>query len=62
MIECMNARTHARIHTDSLMNVKATGKVDISGNYMKYSGRSLRDHGTNGQFQPATLHIDNGEV
>ena len=68
MIECMNARTHSRtyalIHTDSLMNVKATGKVDVSGNYMKYNGRSLRDHSTNGQWQPATLHMyhTNGEV
>ena len=42
---------------DSLMNTKATCKADISGKYMKYRGRSLRDHSTNGLCQSGTLHM-----
>ena len=44
---------------DSIMNIKATCKVDIYGKYMKYRGRSLRDHSTKGLCQSGKLHMSN---
>ena len=49
---------------DSLMNIKANCKADITGTYMKYRGRSLRVHSTIGLCQSGTLHMShkNGKV